>query len=151
MRVDPTGILFEGSPAALNALLSLFAAYTLCVTSVDMIYAHQDLSDDLKAGVRSMAVTFRGYPKLTLAASAAAQLVLLAYAGQLMQFSGVYFAVVCGGIVAANTWMIWSVDLDDSGECWWWFQSGSILMGTVLSLGMSAEYLRLIGTITFTI
>lgn len=43
-----------------------FTAYALLVTSVDMIYAHQDLLDDLKAGIGSMAVTFRGQPEIVL-------------------------------------------------------------------------------------
>jgi 4-hydroxybenzoate polyprenyltransferase len=140
MDIDPIEIFLHGSPSTLAATVCLFMTYTLVVTSVDMVYAYQDLADDLKAGIRSMAVTFRGYPKLALSASAAAQLILLTYSGQLMEFSDVYTAIACAGFAGANAWMIWSVDLKSSMQCWWWFQYGSMMMGSILSLAMLAEY-----------
>ncbi|KAK9777210.1 hypothetical protein AB5N19_12257 [Seiridium cardinale] len=140
--VDPLEILLRGSPSTLVAATCLFMTYTLICTSVDMIYAHQDLPDDLKAGIRSMAVTFQGYPKPVLFTFAALQLGLLVYAGRLMEFSDIYMSMAGAGVTLANVWMIWSVDLGSSQECWWWFQYGSMMMGSILSLAMLAEYLR---------
>ncbi|KAF7528052.1 hypothetical protein G7054_g10244 [Neopestalotiopsis clavispora] len=141
MNIDPLKTVQQGSPSILGATACLFTTYALVVTSMDMIYAHQDLPDDLKTGIRSMAVTFRGHPKLALLGSAALQLGLLLFSGQLMGFSGIYTALACFGVTAANLWIIWRVDLTDSQMCWWWFQYGSIIIGSILSTAMLLEYL----------
>ncbi len=63
---EPLGLV-SGQPASRRAaLLCVSAAYTLFVSSIDMIYAHQDLKDDLKADIKSMAVTFQRHPKRAL-------------------------------------------------------------------------------------
>ena len=140
MGLDPLDLLQQGHSAILTAMVCFYAAYTFLVTSVDMIYAHQDLPDDLKVGIQSMAVTFRGYPKFALAILALLQFALLNYAGRVLGFSKTYTVVTCWGVLITNSWMIWSVNLGDCQQCWWWFQYGSIMMGVVLSLGLFAEY-----------
>lgn len=136
-------------PGALRALLSTGISYTLAVTSIDMIYAHQDLADDPKAGIRSMAVTFRRGPKMVLATLALAQFGFSSAAGDSMGFVvprvtepwrlGPWFMVGCMGPLLAQILMVWSVNLRDERNILWWFQGGSFLIGTSMSVGLGAE------------
>ena len=109
---------------------------------IDMIYAYQDFPDDLKAGVFSMAVGYRDHPKLTLLVLGFLQIGLLACSGLLGEFSIGYLVTTCASITVLILWMIWSVDLRDSQQCWWWFQNGSLMMGGLMCTGTFVEYLN---------
>lgn len=142
-------IFSHADPGALRALLFVGISYTLAVTSIDMIYAHQDLADDPKAGIRSMAVTFRYGPKMVLATLALAQFGFSTVAGNFLGFDiprvakpsrmGPWFLVGCMGALLAQILMVWRVNLSHDREILWWFQTGSFLIGTSMSLGLGAE------------
>lgn len=63
------------------ATISLFVSNILWVTIHDFIYAHQDIKDDVAAGVKSMAVHFAENAKQLASCLAAAQIVFLVATG----------------------------------------------------------------------
>ena len=143
--IDPLDLARNKSWPLLAPVACLFAAYVIWTMMIDMIYAYQDLQDDVKAGVFSMAVRYRDHPKLTLLVLGFLQIGLLACSGILRGFSIEYLATTCASITSLNLWMIWSVDLRNSQQCWWWFQNGSLMMGAMMCLGTFVEYLNRLG------
>lgn len=131
MNADPLS-----SPATLWGLTCMFLAECIHENILEMIYAHQDLKDDLKAGISSMAIRFREGPKKALSFFALTELAFRLASGSFMGFSMAYYVLVCLGSAAVNVWMISSVDLAEAGQCWWWFQGGGMMIGSVLSAGM---------------
>jgi 4-hydroxybenzoate polyprenyltransferase len=120
-------------------LTCMFLAECIHENILEMIYAHQDLKDDLKAGISSMAIRFRGGPKRALAVFGLMELAFRVATGILMGFGSFYYVVACVGSAFVNTWMLLSVDLADAGQCWWWFQGGGMMIGSILSMGMLSQ------------
>lgn len=134
MGADPLS-----SPTFFWGLTSMFLAECIHENILEMIYAHQDLKDDLKAGISSMAIRFKGGPKRALTVFALFEFVFRVASGILMGFGGFYFVFACVGSALVNTWMIFSVDLKDASQCWWWFQGGGIMIGSIISTGMLSQ------------
>ena len=65
----------------LGATACLYAATALNTLIYDTIYGHQDLQDDLRAGVKSVAVAWRDDTKRNCAVLAVIEVALLATAG----------------------------------------------------------------------
>ena len=145
LGIDPLELVRNKSWAHVAHLACLFAAIVVQTMMVDMIYAHQDLQDDMKAGVFSMAVGYKDYPKFILLFLGFSQTGLLAYSGLLGEFSVEYLAITCTSIAVLILWMIWSVDLKSSQQCWWWFQNGSLMMGGMMCMGTFVEYVNRLG------
>ncbi|KAL1988056.1 hypothetical protein VTN96DRAFT_1087 [Rasamsonia emersonii] len=123
------------------ATLSLFGACAIWTIIFDTIYAHQDRRDDVRAGVRSLAVLLGERTKLALSMLAALQVGLLAVVGFHSGFSPVYFVTTCGGTSLALTAMMTLVDLKKPASCAWWFGPGSSLVGACIVAGLASEYL----------
>lgn len=51
-----------------------------------------------------------------------------------------YYLGAVGGNVLVLVSMISQVDLSDPQECLYWFQTGSLLVGASITVGLSAEY-----------
>ena len=124
--------------ASVSALCASNIAWTIIY---DTIYAHQDIKDDSKAGVKSMAVKFGDSTKFLLSGLALLQVALLIGVGVVMEMGFFYFAVTCGGALATLGFMIWSVDLQKPEECWWWFKNGCWYTGGAIAGGFLLEYL----------
>lgn len=124
--------------ASVSALCASNIAWTIIY---DTIYAHQDIKDDSKAGVKSMAVKFGDSTKALLSSLALLQIALLVGVGVVMEMGFFYFAVTCGGALATLGFMIWSVDLGKPEECWWWFNNGCWYTGGTIAGGFLLEYL----------
>lgn len=119
----------------LYSIASLLAADSINMIMHDMVYSHQDLCDDLKAGILSMAVRFKDGPKLALFILAVVQLALRLLVDRLAGFSLVYtMSCICS--ISLNMWMIVDVDLTDAASCWWWFQAGGVMSGAAVTVGM---------------
>ncbi|RAK77261.1 4-hydroxybenzoate octaprenyltransferase [Aspergillus fijiensis CBS 313.89] len=123
------------------ASLSLCVASGLWTVIFDTVYAHQDRADDIKAGVRSLAVRLGDHTKPALAVLAAAQIALLVFTGVQSQFSAVYFVASCGGEALALATMLVVVDLSKPASCAWWFGKGTAIVGIILLSGLVGEYL----------
>lgn len=119
----------------------------LCLANVlwamvyDTIYAHQDLKDDLKAGVKSMAVRFQDSTKSVVSVLAVAQVALLVTLGLSLGLSSAYYVLGCGGTAAFLAAMIGLVDLEVPESCAWWFKTDFWLVGGSISAGFFGHYI----------
>lgn len=120
--------------------ISLFVANVIWTMIYDTIYAHQDIRDDVKAGVKSMAIRFGDNTKVFAAILAAMQIGLLALTGQQAGFSSLYFLFTAGGTTVTMASMLLIVDLKEPASCAWFFHSGFWYVGGSMTLGFAAEY-----------
>lgn len=135
LGVDPFGAEF------IVPTLSLFMANILWTIIYDTIYAHQDLKDDVRAGVKSMAVRFADSTKPLVSFLAVVQVLLLVVAGWQAGFGLVYFVVTCGCTTIALAMKITSVNLDQPASCAWWFYHGFWFVGGSVVMGLFGEYM----------
>ena len=113
----------------------------------DAIYAHQDLKDDVKAGVKSVAVAWRERTKPVICFLSAVEVGLIDATGYQLGLGIIYFAFAVVGTASVLGLMIWSVKLDVPSDCWRWFKWTIWLTGGALSSGLLAEYLVRIGAV----
>lgn len=130
-----------GVPVDLTAAGCLYASCVAWTVLYDMIYAHMDIKDDVKAGIKSIALAHEGNTKAVLAGLAAVQVALLAGAGVAVGAGPVFFVGSCGGAVATLGTMIWRVRLKSVADCWWWFRNGCWMTGGAIGAGLLGEYL----------
>jgi len=125
------------------ALVSAACLYGSCVAWTlvyDMIYAYQDIKDDVKAGIKSIALAQQHNAKTFLSTVAGVQVALLAGSGMAIGAGPIYFAGVCGGAASTLGYMIKNVDLANVADCWAWFKRGAWFTGGAISLGLTGEY-----------
>lgn len=131
-------VLADG--AVLAAASFLYASNVAWTVLYDMIYAHMDIQDDAKAGIKSIALRHDAQTKQILSGLAVAQIGLLAAAGVAAGAGPVFFVGSCGGAAVTLAVMIRKVDLKSVKDCWWWFVHGCWITGGVIATGMAAEY-----------
>lgn len=128
------------SPLAQSAVCLYIAGILWCVT-FDTIYAHQDYLDDLKAGVKGLAVRLgRKGTKPTLYVVSAVQVACLSLAGHLAGFGTPYYTISCGWTGLMLVWTIWVTNLEDGASCAWAFGPGSAFTGAFVSGGLLIEF-----------
>ncbi|OQE21343.1 hypothetical protein PENSTE_c012G10344 [Penicillium steckii] len=126
-----------------DALMAAGALYSSCVAWTilyDMIYAHMDIKDDVKAGIKSIALRHEKNTKAVLSGLAVTQVGLLGAAGVAAGCGPVFFIGSCGSAALSLGLMIWKVQLKNVKNCWWWFVNGCLLTGGGISLGLLGEY-----------
>jgi len=123
------------------SIACIFLASILWTVIYDTIYAHQDLRDDLKVGVKSIAVLFRDQTKVLLWLVLGCMIALLCMAGLLEQMGWQYYIIAAGGSALSLGAMIAHVELKDSASCWWWFRYGFWLAGGSIGAGLLSEYM----------
>ncbi|KAM7219699.1 UbiA prenyltransferase family domain containing protein [Rhypophila decipiens] len=123
----------------------LFGSIILWTIVYDTIYAHQDIADDERAGVKGMALLFNesGWLDtknfsaiLTLAMGG-----LLTYLGVVSDFGMVYFLGTVGGVLATMAYYIASVDLKVPESCGMWFHRQFWIVGAGYVSGFVGEYM----------
>ncbi|RYP26494.1 hypothetical protein DL767_007998 [Monosporascus sp. MG133] len=129
-----------GGNAALAAAC-LYASSVSWTVLYDMIYAHMDIHDDAKAGIKSIALAHASTTKQVLTLLAAVQVSLLGAAGLAAGAGPAFFVGSCGGAALTLGWMIKRVRLESVNDCWWWFLNGCWMTGGVISVGLGADYL----------
>ena len=136
------GVLGHGSKARVeSSTLCLFLASILWTMIYDTIYAHLDLNDDVKAGVKSLAVLYRDSTKSLLWQLLAVMTALLITCGRLSGMGTMYYLVATGGAMMSLGLMIAKVDLKNPESCWWWFGNGFWFAGGSIAGGLLMEYL----------
>ncbi|KAI1329094.1 UbiA prenyltransferase family-domain-containing protein [Xylariaceae sp. FL0255] len=133
----------SSKPWVQPSIACVYVASILWTIIYDTIYAHQDLKDDLKVGVKSIAVLFRDLTKVFLWAVLACMIVLLGLAGRLEGMGPLYYIIAAGGSALSLGAMILHVELKDSASCWWWFRHGFWLAGGSIAAGLLSEYLTM--------
>ena len=126
------------------ALISAACLYGSCVAWTliyDMIYAYQDIRDDAKAGIKSIALAQEANAKTFLTAVAGVQVALLAGAGAAVGAGPIFFVGSCGGALATLEHMIRTVNLESVEDCAAWFRNGVKITGGIIAVGLLGEYL----------
>ncbi|KAK4447008.1 UbiA prenyltransferase family-domain-containing protein [Podospora aff. communis PSN243] len=132
--------------------LCLVGAVGCWVVVFDTIYAHQDLTDDVRVGVKSMAVLVnkgggrwaRGF-LVTMGLLMGLLMVGCGWSGGM---GVVYYAVAVGGSVVSVGMMVLKVELEDHGSCWVWFSKGFWVTGTAIAVGFLGEHRARIGELS---
>jgi len=83
----------------------------------DTIYAVQDREDDVKVGVKSMAVMLGDYVLYVTFACACLFVAGLAYGGVINHQTPIFFIISVGGTALHLLWQYATVDLNDSATC----------------------------------
>jgi 4-hydroxybenzoate polyprenyltransferase len=125
----------------LTAAGLLYASNIAWTVVYDMIYAHMDIKDDAKAGIKSIALRHDKETKQILTGLAITQIGLLAAAGIATGAGPVFFVGSCGGAAVSLGIMIKRVNLKSVKDCWWWFVNGCWLTGGVIAAGLGGDYL----------
>ena len=140
MGFPALGVNLLADAASLKAVAALYASCVSWTILYDMIYAHMDIRDDAKAGIKSIALRHEKETKAVLSGLALVQVGLLAAAGSAAGSGPIFFIGSCGSAAATLGLMIWKVRLKEIGNCWWWFRNGAWLTGGGIACGMLAEY-----------
>ena len=134
-------IFASGNETALWAAGCLYGS-GICWTMVyDYIYAHQDVRDDVKVGIKSIAVRHEKNTRTLLSVFAAGQVGLLGATGVLLGAGPVFYGGAVAGTAALLTTMIRRVDLKVPRNCWWWFTWGALFTGGAIGSGCIGDYL----------
>lgn len=141
MGFPALGIDLLTNQAALTAAACLYTSNIAWTVLYDMIYAHMDIRDDAKAGIKSIALKHDAQTKQWLTGLALTQVSLLAAAGAATGAGPLFYIGSCGGALATLGIMIKRVKLKDPKDCWWWFVNGCWITGGVVSTGLAADYL----------
>ncbi|CZS99426.1 related to para-hydroxybenzoate polyprenyltransferase precursor [Rhynchosporium agropyri] len=141
MGFPALGVDLLQNSAALTAAGFLYASSISWTVLYDMIYAHMDIRDDAKAGIKSIALRHDAQTKQILSGLAVAQVGLLAAAGVAAGAGPLFVVGSCGGAAVTLAVMIRKVNLKSVKDCWWWFVNGCWLAGGVISVGLGADYL----------
>lgn len=121
----------------------LTLACVLWTAIYDTIYAHQDVVDDKRVGLRSLAVLLGDQgtkpAQSILLCGMLIMLVACAISSGAMG-SWPYLIIAPGGCALSLGCMIFYVNLKDSGSCWWWFGHGFWSAGLSIATALAAEY-----------
>ncbi|KAL8730885.1 MAG: hypothetical protein Q9166_003812 [cf. Caloplaca sp. 2 TL-2023] len=142
--IEPFAIGPMGSgekPRVESPTLCLFLASTLWTMIYDTVYAHLDLKDDIKAGIKSLAVLYGDRTKSLLWQLLALMAGLLIAGGIMNEMSMLYFIIAVGGAITSLGLLVAKVDLKSSESCWWWFSNGFWSAGGSIAGGLFVEYL----------
>ena len=129
------------SPSRLASAGCLYASGVSWTILYDTIYAIQDVKDDTKAGIKSIAVRHKSHTKVVLAAVALVQVLLLAITGLVPALGYVYFAGTCGGTIITLGVMLRNLDAESPANCLWWFKYGCWMTGGAIASGLIGEYI----------
>ncbi|KZV59282.1 UbiA prenyltransferase, partial [Peniophora sp. CONT] len=123
-------------------ILAVFSAYIamVCWTIYfDTVYATQDREDDARVGIKSTARLFGTWLREITACFAICTVVLLIYAGYLVEHGPAYYVLSCGGAMAHFTWQLSTWDLNSDKSSGKLFKSNNEL-GLIIFGGMVADY-----------
>ncbi|EFY85192.1 Para-hydroxybenzoate--polyprenyltransferase, mitochondrial precursor (PHB:polyprenyltransferase) [Metarhizium acridum] len=141
MGFPALGVDLLSNGSALTAAACLYSSNIAWTVLYDMIYAHMDIKDDAKAGIKSIALKHDSQTKQILTGLATTQIALLAAAGVAAGAGPAFFIGSCGGAAVTLALMIRKVNLKSVKDCWWWFVNGCWITGGTISLGLAADYL----------
>lgn len=144
MGFPALGLDLLANSAALTAAACLYASNVAWAVLYDMIYAHMDIKDDAKAGIKSIALKHNADTKKVLTGLAATQVAFLAAAGLASGAGPAFYIGSCGGAMITLGVMIKRVNLKSVQDCWWWFVKGCWITGGTISAGLAVNYLTLL-------
>ncbi|CCG84933.1 protein of unknown function [Taphrina deformans PYCC 5710] len=123
-----------------SAVLPLYAS-GICWTMIyDTIYAHQDISDDRKVGIKSTALLFGDNTKPILSMLSVGQFGALAYIGSAFELGAGFWAGSAAALFYTAR-MVYLLDIKDIPGCGAWFRK-SQYVGWLIAAGLGLEYSR---------
>ncbi|KAJ7499058.1 para-hydroxybenzoate-polyprenyltransferase [Mycena latifolia] len=125
-----------------SVCLPLYAGGVCWTLVYDSIYAHQDKTDDIGAGIRSTALLFRERTRPILSALSVSSLSLVTYAGY-MNSHGVPFYLGVSLAAAQLARIIYRTDYDQRQSCWQGFVDCG-WSGFWIWMGALADYLLIL-------
>lgn len=134
------GVDLLAHPQALTTAGLLYASNISWTILYDMIYAHMDIKDDAKAGIKSIALAHDKDTKKVLSGLAVVQISLLTAAGIVSGAGPAFFIGSVGGTALTLAYMIRNVNLKSVRDCWWWFVNGCWITGGTLASGLAVDY-----------
>jgi 4-hydroxybenzoate polyprenyltransferase len=139
--VDPVHLLQTHTYTFGAGLLLLCYYYMIWTVLFETVYAFQDLEDDTKAEINSMAVRYRHHAKLWLTGFGFTQILALYLVGKIIDASSNFH--VGGPVLNATivSWMVADVNLGVPKDCAWWFGHGPLLVGISTSVTLIWEYI----------
>lgn len=141
MGFPALGVDVLADSAAMTSVVTLYVSCVSWTVLYDMIYAHMDIKDDAKVGIKSIALRHEKETKGILSALALVQLGFLAAAGSAIDAGPMFYLGSCGSAAVTLGLMIWKVRLKEVSSCWWWFRNGALFTGGGIATGLLAEYL----------
>ncbi|KAI0179264.1 UbiA prenyltransferase [Hypoxylon sp. FL1284] len=123
-----------------RAALLLTLSSGLWTFVYDTVYAHQDILDDERAGVKSVGLLFKSHTKSLLSVVLLLMGASLVSYGKLTHASFAYYIITAGGSISSLGVMIFRVDLKDQKSCWWWFSRGFWFPAVFITAGLLLEY-----------
>lgn len=139
MGFPALGVDLLSNGSALTAAACLYGSNVAWTVLYDCIYAHMDVKDDVKAGIKSVALA-HDQSKRFLTGLAAVQVAFLTAAGVAAGAGPAFFVGSCGGGALTLAYMIKKVNLQNVKDCWWWFVNGCLLTGGAISAGLAVDY-----------
>ncbi|OTA81657.1 hypothetical protein M434DRAFT_401325 [Hypoxylon sp. CO27-5] len=137
------GVLMAAAIVGADSLavptLILALSHYIWTTIFDYVNACQDTTDDIRAGVRSMAVRFRN-TETFIASLGLLQVMCLVVTGMMAGFSPVYFVGAAGGNALWIAAMVKTVKRSRPDICAWWFAWGGLLVSGTTVLALFAEF-----------
>ncbi|CAO1631573.1 unnamed protein product [Sympodiomycopsis kandeliae] len=143
-------------PPNWSVILPLYAGSIFWTLVYDTIYAHQDVKDDINAGVKSTALLFGDYSKPILSAFSLSFVSLLSaavlqvetpftmsttmFSLQIALTDHPVFLMSLWLILAHLNWQIFTVDLSSRADCWKKFVSNSNL-GLLIWVALLGDYI----------
>ena len=118
----------------------LYAALVINIVIYDTVYGHQDLKDDLRVNVKSIAVAWRDDTKRNCMILAAVEVGLLGLVGVTSNYGMLYFTVAVGGTAGVLAALLYQVRLDIPASCMAHFNLLIGLTGTTVAAGLFFEY-----------
>lgn len=140
MGFPALGVDLLADSAALTGASLLYLSNVAWTVLYDMIYAHMDIKDDTKAGIKSIALKHDKETKVVLSGLAGVQVALLAAAGYAVGAGPLFYVGSCGLTSLTLATMIAKVKLKDVGNCWWWFRYGCWFTGLSVASGLFGDY-----------
>lgn len=140
MGFPAMGIDLLADTNALHAALCLYASCVAWTVHYDMIYAHMDIKDDAKAGIKSIALTHEHSTKSVLYRLAGLQAALLAATGW---FAGADWDINLAAVLSGGGTLSYInevVDLKTVRSCQWCFNHGAWIFGNMVALCLFLNY-----------
>ncbi|MCJ1330847.1 Para-hydroxybenzoate--polyprenyltransferase, mitochondrial precursor (PHB:polyprenyltransferase) [Thelotrema lepadinum] len=134
--LDPLYIIYQRPSAEGIGLAALFGYFVIWTTIFETVYAFQDIEDDTKAGIRSMAVRYRDDIRRLLGVLALLEVALLIVLGVATSASKVFYVFCPLTNSLLLIYMVKNVQFGDPQDCGWWFRNGPLMAGISTSIGL---------------
>lgn len=132
---------YDAGHAADRSTMSLMMATAMWTVLCDTVYAHQDLADDERIGVKSLAVLVRGHAKTVLWLLLVAMIALLYYIDCHADGQMAYKLISVAGCSLFAGTMLTAVNLNSPASCSKWAGTSFGSIGFLIASGLLARYL----------